>query len=308
MNVVTLTMNPGVDVSTSVARVAANRKLRCDKPRYEPGGGGINVSVAMAELGCKSTAVFPCGGPMGDVVRNLLSTCGIDHRTVKIKGWTRWNLATSDQSSDDQYRFLMPGPPVDDEELQSCLDVLGSLDPAPDYLVVSGSFPPGIPPGFMRGLAALAGEHAARLVVDTSGMALKIAAGESVFLLKPNMRELKELSEEDISTEAGQEQALERLVGQGGCEVAILSLGAAGVLMATQNGIERMRAPSVPIVSRVGAGDSMVAGILVGLCRGHDIRDAVRLGISAGSAAVMTPGTKLCRREDVERLFGEMST
>jgi 6-phosphofructokinase 2 len=306
-NIVTLTLNPAIDVSTSAGHVAANRKLRCEAPRYEPGGGGINVSVAMAELGGKSTAVFPCGGPPGEIVRHLLVERGIDHRPVEIKGWTRWNLATRDQSSDDQYRFLMPGPQISSDEVRSCLDLLGSIEPEPDYIVVSGSFPPGVPAEVMHDLVSAAREHKARLVVDSSGKALRIAAREGVFLLKPNMRELCHLTDEDTSTEAGQEKAMRRLVEQSGCDVAILSLGAAGVLMATADRLERLRAPTVPIASRVGAGDSMVAGILVGLCRNYDILDAVRHGIAAGSAAVMTPGTELCRREDVERLFRELS-
>lgn len=305
MNIVTLTMNPAIDVSTRIARVAANRKLRCEKPRFEAGGGGINVSVAMAELGCQSTAVFLCGGPPGKILRQLLSKHGVSQRPVEIEGWTRWNLAARDESSEDQYRFLMPGPTINEDEADSCLALLGSLDPSPDYIALSGSFPPGVPSGFMCDLSALAQKRGARLVADTSGKALEIAAGEGVYLLKPNMRELKELTDEDTSTDRGQEKALKRLVDQGGCEVAILSLGAAGVMMAAAGRVERMRAPTVEIVSRVGAGDSMVAGILAGLCRGDDIRDAVRYGIAAGSAAVMTPGTELCRKDDVERLYEE---
>lgn len=305
MNIVTLTLNPAVDVSTSLRHVAANRKLRCETPRYEPGGGGINVSVAMAELGCRSTAVFLGGGPTGEILRTLLSKRGIDHEPVAIEGWTRWNFTAGDQSSDDQYRFLMPGPRVRDDEIRDCLDRLRSMKPKPDYIVVSGSFPPGVSPDAMRELAAVAATHDARLVADTSGNALRIAVQEHIFLLKPNTRELKDLTDEDTSTEAGQETAVKHLVEKNKCGVVILSLGAAGVLMATADRVERLRAPSVPIASRVGAGDSMVAGVLTGLDRGYDIRDAVRLGIAAGSAAVMTPGTELCRKKDVDRLYRE---
>jgi 6-phosphofructokinase 2 len=240
-------------------------------------------------------------------VRHLLRQRGIDHKPVKINGWTRWNLATRDRSSGDQYRFLMPGPQMNSEEVRACLDCLRAMDPKPDYIAVSGSFPPGIPVRVMQDLAAVSRECDARLVVDTSGEALKYAAEKGVFLLKPNMRELQELAAQDTSTEAGQEQAIRSLVERSGCQVAILSLGAAGVLMATKSRLERLRAPTVPIASRVGAGDSMVAGTLVGLCRGYDIPDAVRYGIAAGSAAVMTPGTELCRKEDVERLYKEMN-
>jgi 6-phosphofructokinase 2 len=215
-------------------------------------------------------------------------------------------LSTVDESSDDQYRFVMPGPELSEKETGECLNLLRQGDHPPDYLVLSGSLPPGVPPEFMRDCSALAKELNTRLIVDTSGEPLKAAASEGVYLLKPNLRELGELSDGDISDEAGQENAIRGLVDRGACEIAILSLGAAGVVVAQKGDLQRFRAPTVPIVSRVGAGDSMVAGIVTGFCRGYEIRDAILLGIAAGSAAVMTPGTQLCRKEDTERLWNEM--
>jgi 6-phosphofructokinase 2 len=163
-----------------------------------------------------------------------------------------------------------------------------------------------VSPKFMRDIARLARAKKSKLVVDTSGEALKTAVDEGVYLLKPNMNELRQLTGHDIEDEAAQEQAVKELIARDRCEIAILSLGAAGVLMATKDQVARLRAPSVPIQSRVGAGDSSVAGILAGLCRGYAIRDAVLYGVAAGSAAVMTPGSELCRRDDVERLWRDM--
>ena len=303
MRVITLTLNPAFDLSTSVERVAANRKLRCETPRHEPGGGGINISAALQELDCPSQAMFLAGGPQGAMLQHLLDTRGMNQIPVKISGWTRCNLAVFDHSTQEQYRFVMPGPQVSADEVRTCFTRLIDLDPTPDYVAASGSLPPGMPADMLRELARTVRDLGARLVVDTSGAPLKMAADEGVYLLKPNMSELRELSQMDVSTEPGQENAMRRLVNQGACEVGVLSLGAAGVLLTTEDMQERLRAPAVPIASRVGAGDSMVAGILVGLSRGYEIRDAVRLGIAAGSAAVMTPGTSLCRRDDVWRLY-----
>jgi 6-phosphofructokinase 2 len=188
----------------------------------------------------------------------------------------------------------------------ACLDALADLSPTPDIIAASGSLPPGVSADFMGRLADRARELDAKLVVDTSGKALRAAAEHGVYLLKPNMRELRELTESSVETETEQEDAMKDLVQQGACEVAILSLGAAGVLLTTAEHQQRLRAPTVPIASRVGAGDSMVAGILVGLTRGKSVRDSVMLGVAAGSAAVMTPGTELCRPDDVKRLYGQM--
>ncbi len=319
MKIVTLTMNPSLDISTDVDRVAVNRKLRCGPPSHEPGGGGINVSAAMLELGCSSIAVFPCGGPHGQLMHQLLMERDIQHIPIAIREWTRCSFAVSDLSSGEQYRFSLTGPELNTAEAAACLDALRSMDPAPDIIAASGSLPPGVTPSFMHDLADLAHRINARLVVDTSGESLKQAAQVGVYLLKPNMHEFRELLADDeqrwnkghmldLDTEAGQEGGLRRLVEQGACEIAVLSLGAAGVLVATAEGHERLRAPTVPIVSRIGAGDSTVAGILTGLARGYTRRDALMLGVASGSAAVMTPGTQLCRRADVERLFRHMST
>lgn len=300
-------MNPSVDISTSADHIAADRKLRCEAPRYEPGGGGINISAALQELGRASTAVFPCGGPPGTMLLDLLDNRGIRHRAVETDVWTRMNIAAFDRSTSTQYRFVMPGPRMDSTVSEACMKILREMEPRPDYIAVSGSFPPGISPDFIKDLKSTAAECNARLLADTSAEPLKEAARSGIYLIKPNMRELKEIvPDRDVSSEAGQEEALRFLIEEYGCRTVILSLGAAGVLLGTPDMMERLRAPAVPISSRVGAGDSMAAGILFGLSRNYDIRRAVILGIAAGSAAVMTPGTELCRREDVERLFEKM--
>ena len=141
-------------------------------------------------------------------------------------------------------------------------------------------------------------------MLDTSGVALK-HAGFGITLLKPSLRELADLTGRQICTERDEEEAVGQIIGQGRCEIVVLSLGARGALLATAEGCERFAAIPVEARSTVGAGDSMLAGIVLGLSRGLPLRDSVRFGMAAGAAALLGSGTQLCRRGDVERLYAD---
>jgi 6-phosphofructokinase 2 len=304
--VVTLTMNPSIDLSTTVKHVIADRKLRCKSLKREPGGGGINVSRAIQRLGGASIALYTAGGPAGQMLQNLLDQEGLKHHPVPIDGWTRENFMIFEEATGQQFRFGMPGPPLYESEWEQCLEEILSLDPKPDYIVASGSLPPGMPKNIYALLAQKAKELGSRLMVDTSGEELRLAVEPGLFLLKPNMRELGELVGREIKDESAQETAAKKIVESGQSEVVVVSLGAAGALLVSKEGFERLRAPSVPIKSRVGAGDSMAAGIVLSLAQGKSLRAAVLFGIAAGAAAVMSPGSELCRREDAEKLYTRM--
>lgn len=303
--IVTLTMNPSLDIATSTERVVPTHKLRCETPRRDPGGGGINVARVVHILGGEATAVYPAGGTTGSALRELLHQAGISQRVVAIRDVTRESFTVDEAASGEQFRFVLPGPEVTEEEAQDCLDELAALAPRGSFVAASGSVPPGVPDEFYASVARLATKLGARLIVDTSGAALGHAGREGVFLLKPNMRELRELVGGRVESEREQEKAAQRLIEEGRAEVVVLSLGADGALLVSRGVTERFAAIEVPKRSAVGAGDSMVAAIVLALARGGDLRDAVRFGMAAGAAALMTPGTELCRREDVERLYAE---
>jgi len=307
INTITLTMNPCIDKSTSVDNVVAERKLRCDRPRYEPGGGGINVSRAAARLGGESTAVYLAGGPPGNMLKTLLDEERIHHEPFEIKGLTRENLIVYEESSEQQYRFGMPGPEIREKEWQAFMKQLDRIDPKPGFIVGSGSLPPGVPADFYARVSKWGKHHGAKMIVDTPGDPLSLACKEGVFMVKPNLRELEILEGKSIENEGQQEGLARRLIEDGCTEAVVVSLGAAGALFAWEGGVGRVRSPTVPIKSKVGAGDSMVAGIVVALARGWKMPDAVRYGVAAGAAAVMTPGTELCRREDTERLYRQIT-
>jgi 6-phosphofructokinase 2 len=301
--IVTLTMNPALDKSVSIGHVMADRKLRCGPPRYAPGGGGVNVSRAIRRLGGESLAFYTRGGPIGEMLQDLLAEEGVSHWPLEIEGITRVSFTVFEQASKQQYRFVMPGPELHAVEWRRCLEVVFERESQPDYLVASGSLPPGVPTDFYGRLARSACQAGCRFIVDTSGDELRAAAEAGVYLLKPNMRELRHLAGKEIESEEQQQQVARQLVEQGRAEVVVVSLGAAGALLVSAEGSERVRAPTVRIQSKIGAGDSMVAGLVLALARGQSLSESVHFGVAAGAAAVATPGTELCRREETESLY-----
>lgn len=305
--IATLTLNPSVDENASVAQVVAERKLRLSDAVEEPGGGGLNVARAARELGEEVLAIWTRGGHSGALLEELLASHGLPSRAVPVRGTTRTNLIVLEESSGLQYRFGSPGPALAEEEVEAVLEAVTSLEPPPRFLVASGSVPRGVAPGFHARLAA-ALPAATRLVVDTSGEPLRRSLEAGVFLVKPNLRELSSLAGRPLESDADIERAAAELASSGGAAIVLASLGAGGAVLAWSGGCERIHAPTVPIRSKVGAGDSTVAGMVVALARGLSVREAARFGVAAGSAAVMTPGTELCRRADVERLYPQVET
>ncbi len=304
--IITLTLNPSVDKNASVDHVVAERKLRCSAPSYEPGGGGINAARAIRKLGGVASALYLAGGPAGETLRQLLAEEGIEQHVVPTKGWTRENFIAYESATHLQYRFGMLGPVVQEAEWRHSLEMLAAVDPAPAYVVVSGSLPPGVPENFCARVVRHARRWGGHVIVDTSGAALRAALRERAHLIKPNVGELAALVGHPIAGEAELEAIAMQLVNEERCEMAMVSLGAGGALLATADGPRRLRAPVVPIQSKVGAGDSMVAGLALMLARGRPVVEAAQFAVAAGAAAVMTPGTELCRRADAERLFEQM--
>lgn len=303
-DVVTLTMNPALDVSTSAEAVVPTDKVRCTAVQHDPGGGGINVARVVQILGGHALAVYPAGGPTGLMLEGLLERAGVPSRPVPISGVTRESFTIDERRSGLQYRFVLPGPGITAAERQACLKELARAAEGARIIVLSGSFPPGVSPDFVQDVADLSKRLGCPFVLDTSGEALRhIKFG--AYLLKPSIRELRDWTGQELRHEAEQVEAARQLIDQGVTEVMAVSHGAEGALLVTADGHEKLAPIDVPIKSAVGAGDSMVGAICFGLVQGLDLRHAVRLGMAAGAATLMTPGTGLCRREDVERLYAE---
>jgi 6-phosphofructokinase 2 len=299
--IVTLTMNPALDITANTDVVMPTDKLRCRDVRYDPGGGGINVARVAVVLGASASAVFPAGGPAGEVVAALVRTAVPLHR-VPIAGTTRESFTINETSTRRQYRFVLPGPKVTFAEQSECLNALRSAAATAEYVVASGSLPPNVHPDFYQRVADVCQQRGARVILDTSGGGLRHIT-DGVFLLKPSVRELRECVGSELGSESDQLAAAHELIDRGCAENIVVSLGSSGALLVTPELSQRFASVAVPAGSGVGAGDAMVAGITVGLSRGWPLDKAIRLGIAAGAAMLLTPGTAPCARADVERLF-----
>ncbi|HEY7368373.1 MAG TPA: 1-phosphofructokinase family hexose kinase [Thermoanaerobaculia bacterium] len=307
-SILTLTMNPAVDESASIDRLIPERKMRCQALRHEPGGGGINVARAIRKLGGEALAIYPSGGPMGELLEGLLDLESVHQMPVAIRGWTRSNLNVLETSTGRQYRFVMPGPELAGTEWQRFLEILRGFRPAPAYIVASGSLPRGVPPDFYARLADLSREKGARLVLDTSGDPLRLAVRRGIFLVKPSLAEFSEL----VGEQAGEKELVSRaraFLRESRTEILVVSLGSSGAIWLTAGGEQgRIASPAVAVRSTVGAGDSLVAGIVLAHSRGRPLADAVRFGVAAAAAACMNPGTELCRLADAEALDARLAT
>jgi len=299
--IATLTLNPALDLTTATEKVRPTHKLRCETPRIEPGGGGINVARVVHALGGEVTAVFPCGGPTGATFEKLLRDTGVPIAPVPIAGSTRESFTVDETGSGAQYRFVLPGPTLAEAELEQLLQTV--IDTGPAYVVASGSLPPDCDPAVFHKLCGLCGTIGARLVVDTSGPALAELEGGCAWLIKPSLREVQELVGRDLASEADECAAARELRDRGFAEVVVVSLAERGALLVTEETELRLPAIEVPNGSAVGAGDSMVAGLTLALAADKSLDEALLYGVAAGAAALITPGTELARREDVERLY-----
>ena len=301
--IVTLTMNPALDIATSADVVRPTEKIRCGSARYDPGGGGINVARVTHVLGAAVSAVFPVGGPIGDLLAQLIKDAGVPHRRIEIGESTRESFTVNERHTNEQYRFVLPGPHLTISERARCLDELRKVAAGAEFVVASGSLPPGVPPDLYQRVADVSRELGALFILDTSGHALA-SMDTGVFLLKPSLRELREHVGRDLRTEAEQLAAARELIDAGITQAVVVSLGSQGALLVTAAHSQRFRAILARPVSSVGAGDAMVAGITVGLSRGWSLSEAVRFGIAAATAMLLTPGTEVPTRADVERFLG----
>ena len=301
-DVVTLCLGPALDSTTATDRVVPSRKLRCDVPRHDAGGGGINVARLLHALGKSAIALFPAGGSTGDDFEALVRASGTSYRRVPVAGATRQSFCVNDRAAHVQYRFILPGTRLSPAEQQECLDALAVEAAGARYVVLSGSIPEGIPPVIIPQVAECVRAAGARLIVDTSGAALREAMKAGAWLIKPNLEELEDLAGRRLQHDAEIEQAARDLHLAGNADILLVSLAERGALVVTRRGVTRIAAFSVVPAGGSGTGDSMVAGLICGLLEGLDIDDAARFGAAAGAAALMAAGTAMADPAQIRRL------
>lgn len=299
---ITLTVNPALDVYTTVEKLEPEKKLRCTPSTKDAGGGGVNVSRVLKRLGHDARTIYTRGGYTGEIFGELLKKENITQDPVEVKNDLRQNFAVSETSTGNIFRFGFPGAELDKDEYDTILQKLENIEGA-KFLVASGSLPPGAPKDFYTRVARVAKEQGLKLIMDTSGDALCEALKEGAFLIKPNSDELEDILGKKASNKEEQKELLKEALQKFPVEAIVLSQGPDGAYLATKNGINHFPAPKVEFVSSIGAGDSMVAGIVSRLCKGKSLEDAVLYGLSCGSATIKSPGTELLKKEDVEELY-----
>lgn len=297
-DIVTLTVNPAIDKSTHLKGLVPEQKIRCETPRYDAGGGGINVSKAISRLGGTSLALFTAGGFTGKLLEELINKEGISSKTIEVEAWTRENFIAVDDNTNSQYRFGFPGGKISSEEAQKILNSISNLDT--QFLVVSGSLNEGLSDDFYQQIAK---STKAKLIVDTSGEALKKVLKTGAFLIKPNVGELAKLVGKEQLELNEINEAAKQIIADGGAEIVVVSLGPQGAALVTKDVYEYVPAPNVVKKSTVGAGDSMVGGMVWALSQNKSLKEVIRWGVACGSAATMNEGTQLFKLEDAKRLF-----
>ncbi len=300
--ILTVTVNPALDVSTSTQTVRDTHKLRCSAAQFHPGGGGINVARVLHRLGSDCLALYAAGGVTGERLGQLLDAEQVPRQCLPIAQETRESFSVHELATGRDYRFVLPGPtlsPAETDAFTACLDALPAL---PRSLVASGSLPPGVPQDFYGRLAQWARSRGVRLVLDSSGPPLAAALAAGVHLVKPSLRELRELTGQALETDAQRLAVARQIIDAGQARIVALSLGEDGALLVTADRALRARSVQVDVASTIGAGDSFVGGLVWALDREADLEQAFRYGMAAGAAALLTPGTALCQPADVERL------
>jgi 6-phosphofructokinase 2 len=301
-SIITITFSPCIDKSTSVPALIPEKKLICAAPKLEPGGGGINIARAIKKLGGEATAIFPSGGYTGKYFNYLLEKENIDAVIIETCNETRENIIVVDEATNNQYRFGMPGTELTEREWKKCLHAVEEISDV-EFIIASGSLPPGVPVNIYALLAKIAKSKKAKFIVDTSGAALNHAAKEGVYMLKPNLAELSYLAGKNEIQLDEVKSIAKDIIANGRCEVMVVSMGAAGAMLVTGEIAEMVTPPAVERKSTVGAGDSMVAGIVFYLSQGKSLKQAVQYGVACGTAATLNAGTELCKKEDADRLY-----
>jgi 6-phosphofructokinase 2 len=303
--ILTITLNPCIDKSSTVEKMKPESKLRCTEVVNEPGGGGINVSKALKKLETTSVALFPSGDHNGNMLCSLLEDEHIIFHAVDTKVETRENWIVLEASTVNQYRFTFPGRQVQEETIKTLVDQIRNFSPS--YVIASGSLPPGLPDYFYGLVVKNAKSVGAKCIVDTSGPALQALQGKGAYLIKPNIGELCKMLNVDWLDKEEVADAAHQAIMDGFAELIAVSMGPEGAWIVSKEERYFATAPKVEKRSTVGAGDSMVAGMTYMLKQNRTLKEVISFGVACGSAATMNEGTQLFKKEDAERLYNMIS-
>jgi 6-phosphofructokinase 2 len=299
--IATVTLNPSLDEWIELPRLRLGRLNRAEGFARYPGGKGINVSRVVRELGGRTRAFALAGGEDGHLLRLFMRRLDIPHTFIPLAGSTRNNYKIITRLPRAVTELNTAGPRAPASALRALERRLAAARPS--CVALSGSLPPGAPAGIYASWIRRLAAARVPVALDSSGAAFKRGLAARPWMIKPNRQEAEELLGRRLRNLAACVDAVRALLRRG-VPVVILSLGADGALMGSgaKGEVWLARAPRVRVRAAVGAGDSLVGGFLTEWQRSRSLPEAFRAGVASGTAAVMTPGTELCRREDVRRI------
>lgn len=300
--IITVTLNPAVDETIYIEKLKAYSVNKVSRSRMDPGGKGINVSKMVHQLGEKTLALGFCGGENGLFIRKALEARGIPEALTITDVPTRKNTKIVEIATGFTTDLNVQGEAVGKEAFARFMKTYETYLDEGNIVVLSGSIPEGLPRDIYRKLCNLAKEKGCRVILDASGDGLREGIKGEPFLVKPNVHELEELVGRDLTSE---EDIIDksRLLLTDALKHVIVSLGEEGALWITENQVIKQAVPKVIVKSTVGAGDSMVAGIAVGLVSGLLNREGFRLGVASSVAAITVEGTDIPKKEVVENFL-----
>lgn len=304
--ILTITLNPALDIAASVDEIVIGPKLRCDGGPITPGGGGVNVTRAIKILGGQSTAFVATAGVLGDLLVKQLRRRGIDPVRYETDGHTRQSLSVFEEKSGKQLRLVLPGPIWTQPQIDGLLSAILANTPKGGIVVASGSLPPAIPDDFYIRLNTALAQKNARMVLDTSEAALKISVTNKVHpyaVLRMDRLEAEDLAGHTFPTPTEMVDFAQSLVLSGVADVIVMARGADGSVFASANERVHICPPKSPMLSAVGAGDSLVGGLTLALAQGNSLEKAGLLATAAASSAVQTGAADLCIREMTEAIM-----
>jgi 6-phosphofructokinase 2 len=303
--IVTITLNPSLDQHITVDGLVVDGTNRWSRLYRYAGGKGIDVSRAIYEMGGRTVAYGFIGGTIGRAVEILLDKEGVPFSFTPIQRETRTNFIITDTKSSQQTRIDAPGPHISKGEWERFRRKMLRIRPSPDLIVAGGSVPPGIPNDVYYTIIMEAKDFGVRTILDSDGQWLAEGVKAKPYLIKPNVQEAEELLNRELPTEEAITKAALDIVDMG-VEIAVISRGKDGIIAATKKEVLKAVSPPVKVRSAVGAGDCTIAGLALKLANREPLAEACRLAVAMGTAAVLTPGTELARKADVENLLPQI--
>jgi len=301
----TVTLNPAVDRELTVDEITFNTVLRASDLRIDCGGKGFNVARMLKSLKVSSLALGFAAGKNGDFLKTALQSLKINTDFVWVKGETRTNVSIVRAGHDSYIKVNEPGPVISKANTKDLLQKIETLVQHGDWWILAGSLPPGISPDIYTRMTSLLKSAGAKVILDTSGPGLKKNFEAKPFLVKPNDAEASAVTGLEVDTPAQIVKTARKIQKMGPTHV-IVSLGKAGAILVDSDETWLASSPEIIEKNPIGAGDSMVAGIVWGLSSGSDMKEALRRGIACGAATASKSGTELGSLEQINQLLPQI--